>query len=128
VLLVDDDPLVRKVYEEGLTRHGFEVQTAEDGLNAILLLRSDPPDVLVLDLMMPKLSGSDVLKFIQSQPGLKQLLIIVLSNSFLHEGEKPILEAGAQRVLIKLRSTPAVLAAEIEACLQGDPPATPPPV
>jgi len=122
VLLVDDDPLLRKVYQAGLASHGFDVQTAEDGLNAVLALRSNPPDIVVLDLMMPKFSGSDVLKFIQSQPNLKQLLVIVLSNAFLHEGEKPLLEAGAQKVLIKLRSTPAILAQEIEALLAGETP------
>ncbi len=121
VLLVDDDPLVRNVYAEGLARCGFQVQTAEDGLNAVLILRQNPPEVLVLDLMMPKFSGSDVLKFIQSQPSLKRMHIIVLSNVLLHEAEKPILEAGAQKILVKYRSTPAALAAEIQGLLQTEP-------
>ncbi|MGC3957625.1 MAG: response regulator [Verrucomicrobiota bacterium] len=57
ILLVDDDALVLELYRKKLTQGGFDVHTALDGLEAIKLLGSFTPDFVVLDLMMPKLSG-----------------------------------------------------------------------
>ncbi|MGH7969467.1 MAG: response regulator, partial [Limisphaerales bacterium] len=85
VLLVDDDPLILKLFRDGLMRHDFQVETASDGLEAMKALRSTRPDIVVLDLMMPKLSGVDVLKFIRGQKDLAPLPVIVLSNSYVNE-------------------------------------------
>jgi DNA-binding response OmpR family regulator len=65
ILLVDDDPHILKLYQERLAQQGARVTTAADGVAAIQALRGSKPDVVVLDLMMPKFSGVDVLKFIR---------------------------------------------------------------
>ena len=70
VLLVDDDPLILRMYNSALSQRGFQVDIAADGLSAIKFLREAPPDVVVLDLMMPTLSGVEVLKFLRRQPNL----------------------------------------------------------
>ncbi|MCX6927368.1 MAG: response regulator, partial [Verrucomicrobia bacterium] len=60
VLLVDDDPFVLRVYQQALSQHGIQVETASDGITAVNALRTSKPDVLVLDLMLPRFTGVDV--------------------------------------------------------------------
>jgi CheY-like chemotaxis protein len=119
VLLVDDDPLVLKLYRDGLTGVGFEVRTASDGIGAMTELRAGLPDVVVLDLMMPRFNGADVLKFIRTQPRLASLPVVVLSNSFMDDSGKDAITSGAQKALFKARCTPAVLQLVINEVLEG---------
>jgi CheY-like chemotaxis protein len=119
VLLVDDDPLVLRMYQERLVRQGVPVDTASDGLAAINSLRASRPDVVVLDLMMPKLSGVDVLKFIRSQPELKTVPVVVLSNSYMNELAAEASALGVQKALLKIRCSPALLLATIQDVLAG---------
>lgn len=120
ILLVDDDAIVRKIYGGGLARAGFQVDTAEDGLAAVKYLQAGKPDLVVLDLMMPKLSGVEVLKFIRSKPSLVDLPLIVLSNAYMTD-----LAAAAaathqvQKALLKSSCTPASLVCTIREILAG---------
>ena len=73
ILYVEDDVLIARVYGDKLAAAGFEVVVAQDGLAAVQRLREFTPDIIVLDLLMPKLTGVDVLKFIRRQPALKDV-------------------------------------------------------
>jgi len=117
VLLVDDDPLVLKMFRDGLIRHDFQVETASDGLEAMKALRVSRPDVAVLDLMMPKLTGVDVLKFIRSDKNLASLPVIVLSNSYINELAEGARVAGVQEALLKSQCTPSALVQAINEVL-----------
>src|ERR1043166_1793230 len=121
ILFVDDDPIVVRIYQEALSRRGFQVDVAQDGLAATKALRANKPDLMVLDLMMPKLSGVDVLKFTRSQPGLADLPVIVLSNSYMSDLVQGAAAAGAQKALLKVRCTPSILAGVIGEVLEGQP-------
>jgi CheY-like chemotaxis protein len=121
VLLVDDDPVILRLYQERLAQQGMEVDTAADGLAAISRLRSNKPDVLVLDLMMPKLGGVDVLKFIGAQSDLKSLPVVVLSNSYMGQVAGNAAELGVQAALLKIRCSPSLLLATIHDVLAGKP-------
>jgi CheY-like chemotaxis protein len=109
ILLVDDDPLVLKIYKDGLSRLGLQVETAEDGMAAVKTLRAARPDVLVLDLMLPRFSGVDVLKFVRSEPALAGLPVIMLSNSFMSEMVSEAVGVGVEKALLKSQCTPTVL-------------------
>lgn len=119
VLLVDDDSVTLKLYQDGLGRRGFQVDTAPDGLAAVQMLHSLRPDVIVLDLMMPKLSGVDVLKFIRGQAELAPLPVIVLSNVYLSELAEQAVAIGVQKALLKTRCSPAVLTEVIHELVAG---------
>jgi CheY-like chemotaxis protein len=121
VLLVDDDPVAVRIYRDGLTRLGFEVTTAVDGLAALNALRTRTPDVVVLDLMMPKLSGVEVLKFIRGQKELEKLPVVVLSNAYMDPMAHNAANLGAQKGLLKLKCNPASLATAINEVLLGSP-------
>ncbi len=119
VLIVDDDPLVLRLYADGLGRLGVRVDTAADGVAAIKVLRVHKPDAVVLDLMMPKLSGADVLKFIRSDAALKTLPVVVLSNSYMNELAAEATALGVQKALLKIRCSPSVLLGIIDDVLAG---------
>lgn len=107
ILLVDDDALVLELYRKKLVQGGFEVQTATDGLDAIKVLGSFTPDFVVLDLMMPRLSGADVLKFIRARPGLAKVPVAVLTNAFMSDQARAVNSLGIDRAIIKGECTPS---------------------
>lgn len=107
ILLVDDDALVMELYRKKLAQGGFEVHTAVDGVEAIKLLGNLKPDFIVLDLMMPRLSGADVLKFIRAKPGLAKIPVVVLTNAFMSDHARAVSAMGVDRAIIKGDCTPA---------------------
>lgn len=107
ILLVDDDALVLELYRKKLAQAGFEVQTAEDGLQAIKLLGSYTPHFVVLDLMMPRLSGVEVLKFIRAKPALAKVPVAILTNAFMSDHARAVMALGVEYAVIKGECTPA---------------------
>jgi two-component system, chemotaxis family, chemotaxis protein CheY len=79
VLVVDDDPSIRRMIIAALRREGYTFLEAPNGREALDLMRAEHPDVVVLDLMMPVLSGWDVLKERQTDPELSRIPVIVVS-------------------------------------------------
>jgi len=97
VLLVDDDGPTRTVYHEILVRMNFEVFEAEDGVKAIEFLSHTAPNVVVLDLLLPRKSGREVLEFIYASPNLVRTRVIIFTA---HEGLFPLhLRAGDEFLL-----------------------------
>jgi DNA-binding response OmpR family regulator/chromosome segregation ATPase len=113
ILFVEDDPFALKVYKKGLKRAGFRVEVAEDGLAAINELPVLRPDVVVLDLMLPELPGTEVLRFIRADEDLKDIPVIVLSNAYMDELAAEAIRAGATRGLLKSECTPAKLVEQV---------------
>ena len=127
VLLVDDDALIVEVYRERFLQEGFHVEVARDGLEAMKVLPSVKPDVAVLDIMMPKFSGADVLKFIRSRPDLKTIWVIILSNFYMSDLTEQTAARGADRALLKSKCTPAILLDIVNELLTGKPATQPAP-
>jgi CheY-like chemotaxis protein len=121
VLLIDDDPVLVRIYQQGLTKYDLAVETAADGLSAISSLRKSRPDVAVLDLMMPKFNGVDVLRFIRANADLANLPVVVLSNSYMNELGQEASALGTQRILLKVNCSPGKLAGIIQDVLAGKP-------
>jgi CheY-like chemotaxis protein len=109
ILLVDDDEVIAAIYVRGFTKAGFAVERARDGLEAMKLLAETKPDVVVLDLMMPKFNGVDVLKFIRSREALKATPVIIMSNTYMSNVTQAAAVAGADKALLKARCTPSML-------------------
>jgi len=89
-------------------------------LKALDALRADKPDLVVLDMIMPKLSGVEVLKFIRAQPGLSSIPVAIFTNAFLDELAQAAVEIGVQQTVIKAECTPAKLIAIANELLAGD--------
>ena len=79
VLIVEDEPHIVESLTFVLGREGYAVSSALDGEAAVEHLRHDPPDLMILDVMIPKLNGFEVLKLAKSDPGLRRIPIIVLT-------------------------------------------------
>ncbi|MBL8378251.1 MAG: response regulator [Burkholderiales bacterium] len=110
VLVVDDTPANVKLLEGILTFKGFEVVTAASGPEGLKKLAESPPDIVLLDIMMPGMSGYDVCKAIRSEPGTA-LLPVVLVTSLDPQGERiKGIEAGADDFLTKPINQPELLA------------------
>lgn len=117
ILFVEDDAVVVSVYRSRLENEGFTVDVVEDGAAATQYLANEKPDLVILDLMLPKVNGLDVLKFIRSKPQLSTLPVIVLSNAYLADMVKKAMLAGANKPLFKTQCTPAMLAEVVRSFL-----------
>jgi len=123
VLLVDDDAVIVQIYRRKFLEAGFDVQVAGDGLEAMKLLSGGlKPQVVVLDLMMPKMSGVDVLKFIRSRPELKETAVIIFSNSYMSDMVQAAAVAGADKALLKSRCPPVLLVEAVNQLIDGTAP------
>ena len=120
ILLVDDDAVILAVYGKRLALSGFTVTTAADGLKALDALRADKPDLVVLDMMMPKLSGVEVLKFIRAQPDLSPIPVAIFTSAFLDELAQAAVEIGVQQTVIKAECTPTKLITVVNELLAGN--------
>lgn len=109
ILFVDDDPIIIQVYRGALTNGGYRVEVATDGLEAMKVLSQLRPDLVLLDVLMPKLDGAYVLNFIHTRPELKATKVIVLSGAALADAAKPTLVQNPDRVYLKSEMTPKEL-------------------
>jgi len=121
ILFVEDDPVVLTLYRNRLQREGFEVLFAEDGEVALNVLSRVRPDLVVLDLMLPKVNGVDVLKHIRADDRLKSVPVLILSNAYMTELAQKALQSGANMGMLKTECTPAKLVEAIRDLLGYEP-------
>lgn len=101
IAVVEDDKFLRKVYESKLPKEGFEVVSAGDGKAGVELIRKEKPDLVLLDLIMPVMTGFEVLETLKADTKFKMPKIIVLSNLGQDEDIARSKELGAADFLIK---------------------------
>lgn len=110
ILLVEDDEALRRAYRLILEREGHDVIHAADGQAALLELNSHSPDLILLDLLMPRMGGVDFLKTLKGQGKGGNYRIIVLSNFDNKEDIEEIMKLGAQGYVLKALTPPRELA------------------
>jgi CheY-like chemotaxis protein len=101
ILITEDDPLMAEIYRDNFDSEGYAAEIASDGLIAIQRLKQNPPDLVLLDLMLPKLNGVEVLKFIRSQEATRAVPVIVMSNACATELGDQARAAGATKCMPK---------------------------
>jgi len=101
VLLAEDDRFLRKAAETALKRQGFTVLPAVDGEEALRMARAEAPDIVLLDLIMPKLQGFEVLRALKADPATASIPVIILSNLGQESDVKQAMEAGAAGYFVK---------------------------
>jgi CheY-like chemotaxis protein len=80
ILLVDDSKFLRMATERALARAGYKVITAADGEEALKTARAEKPDLILLDMLLPKIPGPEVLKALKKDPATKGIAVVVLSG------------------------------------------------
>ncbi len=124
ILIVEDDPVIAEVYRRKLAKAGYQVDVAGDGLVAMKMLHVSPPDLVVLDIMMPKFNGLEVLNHIRGKANLKATKVVVLSNFYISGDEREAATAKADAAFLKSSCTPGILVEVVGRFLSAD--ATPP--
>jgi DNA-binding response OmpR family regulator len=121
ILIIEDDQLIANIYRNKLAAENYQVETAADGEKGLELVKLFRPDAVVLDLMLPNVTGVDVLKKIRGQAGLEQLPVIVFSNTFLSNMVQEAWKAGATKCLSKANCTPKQIIDVVRNLLQNSP-------
>lgn len=118
ILVIEDDPIVGTVYRRFLESHGFAVEVATDGAKGLEQLQTCQPDALILDLMLPKVSGISVLMTVRAQEAYRDLPILVLTNASVPAFVQQAVQAGANHVFDKAKDTPAAILAALQRLLK----------
>ena len=80
ILLVEDDPMVVRMYSRKFKKDGFNLSLGYNGKEGLAALKKKRPDIILLDIMMPKMSGLDMLKIVKADPQYKDLPVVMLTN------------------------------------------------
>ncbi|MGA9977008.1 MAG: response regulator [Candidatus Sulfotelmatobacter sp.] len=100
ILLADDSKPIRRANESALLKAGYEVICAVDGESALRLAQEQKPDLILLDMIMPKMSGVEVLQSLKSDAATASIPVVVLS-SLTEKNRQKLMEAGAEEYLEK---------------------------
>jgi DNA-binding response OmpR family regulator len=101
VLSTEDEPNIAESLTFILNREGYDVSTVFDGEAALQRLRSDPPDIMILDVMLPKLNGFEVLKLVKADPALQALPVVILTAKGQAHDRRMAEEIGASAFITK---------------------------
>src|SRR4030088_2174129 len=109
ILIVEDDQIVANIYRNKFSVDGFQVEIALDGQLGLELVRSFRPDAVILDLMLPKMTGVELMKKIRLEEDFQHLPVIVFSNTYLTNMVQEAWKAGATKCLSKANCSPKQL-------------------
>jgi DNA-binding response OmpR family regulator len=119
ILIIEDDKMVASIYRQRFAADGFKVDVAEDGAAGLARVEVAPPDMVLLDLMLPKLGGIEVLKRIRARTETAKLPVVVFSNAYLANVIQDAWDAGANAVMAKLTRTPKEVVEVVRNLLAG---------
>lgn len=120
ILVVDDDPMITRLVKVDLQLNGYDVEEAWDGESALRILEEDPPDLLVLDIMMPNTNGWNILEMVRGREDLKDLPVIILTAMVREEDIILGWEKGADDYIVK-PFNPISLVERLKALLESSP-------
>ncbi|MCK4545972.1 MAG: response regulator [Candidatus Eisenbacteria sp.] len=123
ILVVDDERYILHILDFSLGAEGYEVITAGDGEQAVERSKADRPDLIVMDIMMPKMDGFEACKKIKSNPDTKDIPVIMLTAKGRETDRKRGVDAGADDYVTKPFS-PAKLIERVQGVLSATPPGT----
>lgn len=126
IMLVEDDNNLREIYEARLLAEGYEIVSAKDGEEALALAVKEKPDLIISDVMMPKISGFDMLDILRSTPETKTTRVIMMTALSQAEDKARADKLGADRYLVKSQVTLEDVAKVAHDVLNGEPAAAAP--
>lgn len=105
ILLVEDDNNLREIYGARLEAEGYEIVSAGDGEEALAVTIREKPDLIIADIMMPKISGYDMLDIIRATPEIKDVKVIVMTALSQEEDRQRSEQLGAYKHVVKSQAT-----------------------
>lgn len=121
ILFVEDEPALQKALGDFLRKEGYEVISALDGEQGLTMAIREHPDVVLLDLILPRVRGLDVLEKMKNNPDLAAIPVIVLTNVESSEAIQQAVDLGAQAYLVKANYRLDEVLEKIKAVLAGKP-------
>jgi DNA-binding response OmpR family regulator len=114
VLLVEDDKMLADMYVTKFSKEGMEILKADDGAKGLEMAKKEKPDLILLDIIMPKLDGFAVLKELKKDPGMSDTHILLLTNLGQSEDVEKGKQLGADDYFIKANHTPAEIVTKVK--------------
>jgi DNA-binding response OmpR family regulator len=121
ILVIEDNAIAANLYRSALSQAGYQVDVASDGEAGLAAIDKIHPDLVLLDLMLPKVEGLEVLRQIRSNPALKSMPVMVTSNAYTNARMDELWKAGATQILTKAKVSPKELARVVTTALSGFP-------
>lgn len=118
ILLVEDDVFILELLSDKLIKSDFEVNIAKDGEECMDILKSFKPDVVLLDILLPKIDGFEVLRQMKASPDLSTIPIIIISNLGQKEEVQRAKDLGADDYIIKANFTTSEIINKIRSILK----------
>lgn len=119
ILLIEDDRFLRRACEASLRRRGFTVLTAADGEEGLRLTRSERPDLVLLDMLIPKLPGLEVLRALRADEVTRGIPVVVLSNSSREQDVQEATRLGVAGYFVKADLSLQELGDRVTRLLEG---------
>jgi DNA-binding response OmpR family regulator len=118
VLIIEDDPLIVKIYSTRLKADGYDVVSAENGEEGIVAALRDKPDLIILDVMMPKVDGFGVLEKLRADPSFSNIPILMYSNLNNEDEMTRARSMGVTEFLVKANLSPTQMVTKIKQYLE----------
>lgn len=119
IAIIEDDIAIVQMYRTKFESSGYTVETAGDGLTGLQLIESFKPDIILLDLMMPNMSGLDMLANLRRQPGGREAKVVVLTNMGDTETATKVYKMAANDFIVKAEMTPKEVEERVEKLLKA---------
>jgi CheY-like chemotaxis protein len=121
IVVIEDNVVAANLYRAALSREGYQVEVASDGESGLAAITRLRPDLVLLDLMLPKVDGLEVLRRIRALPDLGKLPVIVTSNAYTATRMDELWKAGATQIVTKASISPKELARVVKETLDRNP-------
>lgn len=115
VAIIEDDQAISQMYRIKFEAEGYEVETAENGKLGLELAEKMKPDIILLDLMMPEMSGDAMLQRLRATPWGKDIKVIILTNVGEQEAPASVKQQNVRRFIVKAEMTPRQVAEMVKA-------------
>src|SRR3989344_6892946 len=119
LLIIEDDPLMSRMYQKIFKIEGFNIDTASDGEEGLSKVKSAKPTLILLDVMMPKMNGLEVLEKLKADPATKTIPVVVLTNLAGQSDAEKALSMGAVKYIVKSEYEPKEVANMVKEILAG---------
>lgn len=110
IAIIEDDQAISQMYRIKFEAEGFEVETAENGKLGLEMVEKIRPDIILLDLMMPEMSGDQMLQALRATDWGKEVKVIILTNMGEQEAPPSLKDFGVRRFIVKAEMTPRQVA------------------
>lgn len=118
IAIIEDDPTISQMYRMKFESDGFEVRLAANGQIGVEVVEKFQPDIILLDLQMPEMNGTEALRYIRYKDWGKTIPVIVLTNLGEEEAPREIKELGVHSYIVKANLTPRQVVEQVKSAIK----------